>query len=68
MRLDFTNVEEKEFKLLEEGIHTAFLFNLEEKMSKSGNPMLVAAYKVVKGQDKYDITDYKRLYSVLSSS
>lgn len=58
MRLDFTNVEEKEFKLLEEGIHTAFLFNLEEKMSKSGNPMLVATYKVVKGQDKYDITDY----------
>ena len=58
MRLDFTNVEEKEFKLLEEGIHTAFLFNLEEKMSASGNPMLVATYKIAKGQDKYEVTDY----------
>ena len=61
MRLDFTNVEEKEFKLLEEGIHTAFLFNLEEKMSKTGNPMLVATYKIAKGQDKYEITDYMAL-------
>lgn len=58
MRLDFTNVEEKEFKILEEGIHSAFLFNLEEKMSKSGNPMLVATYKIAKGSDKYEVTDF----------
>lgn len=51
MKLDFTDVQSG-FELMPEGDYEVAVFDLEEKTSSNGNPMIVAKLKVADGKFK----------------